>query len=160
MLRAGVVLLSIWAGANLAAAALILVLVAAFGAQPPLATMAFSDAELAALPGSVHAAFRALCILYNAARTGLSLVALAVIWKGLSKGQAWAFWVIAVAAFVLQAFGFVADAAIGTKALVPNLVITAVYVAGLALAGAALLRPTAAALREVDAAKRLGAAGR
>jgi hypothetical protein len=83
-----------------------------------------------------------------------------LIWKALDHGHAWAFWAMGIAGLVLQALAFVADAAIGTKALVPNLVLTAIAVAGLALAGAAFVRQEPSPLKQLPAGPRLGAAGR
>jgi hypothetical protein len=88
-----------------------------------------------------------LAPLFNSARDALSLLGLFFIWKALNHGRAWAFWAIGVAGLVLQVLAFVADAAIGTMALVPNFLLTAAAVAGLALMEAAFVRQEPLPLR-------------
>jgi hypothetical protein len=86
------------------------------------------------------ATVKCLAILFNSCAAGLSLLTVSVVWCALRKGEQWAFWALLLAAGLAQAMAFVADAAIGMRTLVPNLVLTALFLAGLGLAGYALHR--------------------
>jgi hypothetical protein len=79
-------------------------------------------------------------VLFNAGAAGSSALMICVTWYALVKGQPWAFWALLVCGGLVQVMAFVADAAIGTKTLVPNLVLTALFVVGIGLAGYGIFR--------------------
>ena len=88
------------------------------------------------LDSKVLATTKSLAILFNTSATALTFLAVLVVWCALIKGQQWACWaLIFLVGVFAQAMGFVADAAIGTKTLIPNLVVTALFVVGITLAG-------------------------
>ena len=135
MLRAGAIVLTVWSGFNVVLAASILTALTVFRKHAPILFIVFAEAEVPALDARFLAASRALALLFNASTAAMSALALCVIWCALAKGQPWAFWALLVCGAFVQAMGFVADAAIGTKTLAPNLVLTALFVAGIALTG-------------------------
>jgi hypothetical protein len=140
MLKAGSIILTVCGAFNFALAAAILTALIAFDKKAPILFIVFEERELSALDAKVLATVKSLAILFNSCAAALSLMTILVVWCALVKGQHWAFWAIFLSAGLAQAMGFFADAAIGTKTLVPNLVLTALLLAGIGLAGFSLLK--------------------
>ncbi|MBI4558799.1 MAG: hypothetical protein HY706_14550 [Candidatus Hydrogenedentes bacterium] len=138
MLRLGAVILTIWGGVNFALASLLLVLMTILGKPAPMLFIVFEEPEIPALEPKVVAATNALAILFNACAAAFSLLVLVVVWSALVKGEKWAFWALLLSIGLVQAFGFVADSAIGNKTVYVNLVLTALFLAGIGLAGWAM----------------------
>jgi hypothetical protein len=63
-----------------------------------------------------------------------------IVWCALVKRQQWAFWALFLGVGLAQTMGFVADAAIGTKTLIPNLALTVLFGVGIGLAGYGMFR--------------------
>jgi hypothetical protein len=135
MLKAGSIILTIHGGVNFLLATAILVAITILQKSAPIFYIVFGEAEISKLDSKVLATTKSLAILFNTSAAALSLLAVLVIWCALVKGQLWAFWALLVVGVFVQAMGFVADAAIGTKTLIPNLVLSALFVVGIALAG-------------------------
>jgi hypothetical protein len=135
MLRSGSIILTIHGCFNFLLASAILVAITAFQKSAPILYIVFGETEIPKLDGRVLAITRSLAILFNTSAVALSLLSVLVVWCALYRGQQWAFWALLVVGLFGQAMGFVADAAIGTKTLIPNLALTALFAVGIALAG-------------------------
>jgi hypothetical protein len=135
MLKTGSVILTIHGGFNFLLATAILVAITVFQKTAPILYIVFGEAEVPKLDSKVLATAKSLAVLFNTSAAALSFLAVWVIWCALIKGQHWAFWALLLVGVFAQAMGLVADAAIGTKTLMPNLVLTALFVIGIALAG-------------------------
>jgi hypothetical protein len=140
MLKAGSIILTVWGGFNFLLAASILVAVAVFQKTAPILFIVFDEAEIPRLEAKVLATSKALAILFNSCAAALSLTTLFVVWGALAKGQRWAFWAVLLSVGLTQVMGFVADNAIGMKTLIPNLVLTVLFVVGIGLSGLAIFR--------------------
>jgi hypothetical protein len=141
MLKAGSIVLTVLSVFNFLLAASILVAVTVFRKNAPILFVTLDQGEIAKLDPKVLATVRALAIYFNSVAAGLSLLVLFVVWGALVKGQPWALWAVLLSAGLAQVMGFVADAAIGTRTPIPNVVLTLLLLAGLGLAGYGLLRP-------------------
>jgi hypothetical protein len=140
MLKAGSIILTVVGGFNLILAAVILVLITIFKKNGPILFIVFGESEVANLDAKFLATVKCLAILFNACAAGMSLVSLFVIWCALVKGQHWAFWAILLSSGLTQVMSFVADSAIGTKTLIPNLVLSLLFVIGIGLSGYAIFK--------------------
>jgi hypothetical protein len=135
MLQAGSIILSIWSGINFLLAALILTLIIFLKQDAPILIMVFEESEISGLDTRVVSAVNVLAILYNSCAVAISLLALFVIWSSLINGQMWAFWVLLIAIGFVQLMCFRAFAAIGNQRWQVNVVLSALYVVGIGLAG-------------------------
>jgi hypothetical protein len=144
MLRRGSTILSIWSGINFLLAALILTSVVIFNANSPLLVMVFEKSEIASLDAKVIASLNALTILYNSCAVALSVLALFIIWSGLINGKRWAFWALLITIGFVEILAFVASAPIGNARWQVNIILSALYVVGIGLAGYSIFnrRPT------------------
>jgi hypothetical protein len=133
MLKIGAVVLTISAGFNLLLAAAILVAIIALGKNPPILYVSLDQAEVAQLPEQVLATFKSLAIYFNSAIVTFCLLSIFVIWAALSQGHKWAFWALFITMGLSQILAFVADSFIGNKTFVVNIVLTAIYLSGIAL---------------------------
>jgi hypothetical protein len=140
MLKAGAIIGTIVCGFNLLLAALILILITIFKKNPPILYIVFGESGGANLDVKTLATIKCLAILFNACAAGMSLVSLFVIWCALIKGEHWAFWALLLSSGLTQVMAFVADSAIGTKTLIPNLVLSLLFVISTALCGYAIFR--------------------
>lgn len=95
----------------------------------------FEESEISELGTKAISTINSLAILFNSCAAALSLLALFVIWSSLINGQRWAFWALLITIGFAQILGFIADAAIGNKTVPVNIVLSALYVVGIGLAG-------------------------
>jgi hypothetical protein len=135
MLRAGSIILSIWSGINFLLAAVILTLIILLKKGAPILIMVFEESEIPRLDTRVISAVNVLAILYNSCTIAISLLALFVIWSSLINGQKWAFWALLIAIGFVQIMSFIAFSAIGNQRWQVNVVLSALYVVGIGLAG-------------------------
>lgn len=142
MLRAGMIVLSIWSGLNL------LMALAANGAMvsgqnSPGFRLLFGDETVRGFDPAVVAAVNSMAMLCNGLVAAYSLLALVVIWTGLARRAMPAFWGLLLAMGTFQLFGFVSVAYYGGGGMVLSyyLASAAVLVVGLGLSGYALLHP-------------------
>jgi hypothetical protein len=140
MLRRGSTVLSIWSGINFLLAALILTLVVIFNTDSPLLAMVFEKSEIASLDAKVIASLNALTILYNSCSVALSVLVWLLIRKSLIAGQKWAFWVLLFVIGFVELMAFIASAPIGNARWQVNVVLSALYVVGIALSGYSLFK--------------------
>ena len=135
MLKAGSIILSIWSGINFLLASLILTFIIFLKSNAPILVMVFKESEISRLDARVISAVNSLAILYNSCAAAISVLALFVIWSSLIDGQRWAFWVLLIAIGLVQILAFVAWAPLGNQRWQVNIVLTALYVVGIGLAG-------------------------
>jgi hypothetical protein len=135
MLQAGSIILSIWSGVNFLLAALILTMILLLKQNAPIVIMVFQESEISRLDRRVISALNVLAILYNSCVIAISLLTGFVIWSGLIIGQVWAFWVVLIAIGFIQVMSFIAFSAIGNQRWQVNVLLSALYVVGIGLAG-------------------------
>ncbi|MBI4659474.1 MAG: hypothetical protein HY735_11595 [Verrucomicrobia bacterium] len=143
MLKVGCVLLTVWGAFNFLLAGLILMLLTLFQKHAPMLFIVFEESEIARLDSKVLAATKSLAILFNGCAAGLAALSLFVTWGALIHGHRWALWALLLSAGLAQAMGFVADAVIGWKTLIPNSVLTLLFLVGIVLAGWSFLKSPA-----------------
>ncbi len=135
MLKSASIILSIWSGLNFFLAALILTFILFLKRNAPILIMVFEKSEICKLDAQVIAAINVLAILYNSCAAAISVLALFITWSSLINGQTWAFWALLIAIGFVQILGFIAFAAIGNQRWQVNVVLSALYVVGIGLAG-------------------------
>jgi len=135
MLKAGSIILSIWSGINFLLASLILIFIIFLKSNAPILVMVFKKSEISKLDARVVSAVNSLAILYNSCAAALSVLASFVIWSSLINGQMWAFWVLLITIGFVQILAFIAFAAIGNQRWQVNVVLSALYIVGIGLAG-------------------------
>jgi len=140
MLRTGSTILYIWSAVNLLLAILILTTVVVFNADSPLLVMVFEKPEIAALDARVIASLNTLTILYNSCSVAVSVLVWTVIRKNLVHGEAWAFWLLLFLIGFIDVMAFVASAQVGNARWQVNVLLTALYVAGMSATGYALFK--------------------
>ena len=140
MLRVGVVVITVWAGINLLMGLTVLVNLFFVGPHPLISRVVFSEAELAQLDPRVVATIRSLAILLNASVVAGGILVLVIAWRGLARGEPWAWWTLAGTLAFVQAMQFTGDAAIGNRTLPASVLMSAMAVLGLLLAGLGLRR--------------------
>jgi hypothetical protein len=138
MLQAGSIILSIWSGINFLLAALILTMILFLKQNAPILIMVFQESEISRLDTRVISALNVLAILYNSCSIAISLLAWFVIWSSLINGQVWAFWVLLLAIGFVQIMSFIAFSAIRNQRWQVNVLLSALYVVGIGLAGYSL----------------------
>jgi hypothetical protein len=133
MLKIGAIVLTISAGFNLLLAAAILVAIIVLGKNPPILYVSLGKADVSQLPEQVLATFKSLAIYFNSAIVTSCLLSIFVLWAALSLGLKWAFWALFITMGIGQILAFVADSVIGNKTLMVNIILTAIYLLGIAL---------------------------
>ena len=140
MLKRGSTILSIWSGINFLLAALILTIVVFLNGNSPILAMVFEKSEIAGLDAKVIASLNALTILYNSCSVVLSVLVWLLIRKSLIGGQKWAFWVLLVAIGFVELMAFIASIPIGNARWQLYVVMSALYVVGIGLAGYSIFK--------------------
>ena len=133
MLKIGAVFLTVSAGFNLLLATAILIAIIVLGKNPPILYVSLGQVEAAQLPEQVLATFKSLAIYFNSAIVTSCLLSIFVIWAALVQGHRWAFCALFITMGIGQILAFVADSFIGNKTLVVNIILTAIYLLGMAL---------------------------
>ena len=140
MLKRGSIVLSIWSGLNFLISSLILTIVVFQIGNSPILALVFEKSEIASLDAKVIASLNALTILYNSCAVALSVLALFIIWSGLINGKRWAFWALLTTIGFVEILAFVASAPIGNARWQLYVVLSALYVVGIGLAGYSMFR--------------------
>lgn len=102
--------------------------------------MVFEESEISRLDPRVISAVNTLAILYNSCAVAISVLALFVIWSSLIKGQRWAFWALLITIGLVEILAFIAFAPIGNQRWQVNVVLSALYVVGIGLAGYSIFK--------------------
>ncbi len=134
MLYIGAAGLTLSAAVQLVMAAVVLVVVVVLGKPAPILYVVLPQEDVGRLDPQVIAASRALAVYFNSSLAALAVLKLCVIWTSLVRGQAWAFWALLGAVAITQTSAFLADAAIGHRTLVANVVLSALQATMLGLA--------------------------
>ena len=134
MLKVGSIILSIEMGLQLLVSVLSL-LVSLFGKYAPILKMAFTDEELSTLDAKYIATTKALAIMHNSGAILGTFLFLVIIWTSLISGYKWAFWVLLLAGIFGHTFWFIGDRFIANETLKVNIVLTALFLVGISLAG-------------------------
>jgi hypothetical protein len=150
MLRAGSTMLSIWSGINLLVSAAILAMVVIFKANSPILDLVFEESEVANLSAKTIASLNALTILYNSCSVVLSVLVWLLVRKSLIAGQKWAFWTLLFGIGFVEVMAFIASAPIGNARWQLYAAMSAIYAAGIGLAGRSMFRRQA---QDSDAAE-------
>jgi hypothetical protein len=138
MLLTGVIVISVWAAANLLMGLVVLVNVLFVTPHPLISRIVFTEDELAQLTPKTTATIRSLAILQNASVVAGAVLVLVVAWIGLMHGEYWAWWTLVGTLTFLQAMQFAGDAAIDTKTLPASVFMTLLAVVGLVFAALGL----------------------
>ena len=133
-------ILSIWSGLNFLLAALILTSLVVFKANSPLIVMVFEKPEIAGLDAKVIASLNTLTILYNSCSIVVSVLAWTIIRNNLAAGEKWAFWMLLFTIGFIEVMAFIASAQVGHARWQVNVILSLLYVAGVAVSGYALFR--------------------
>jgi hypothetical protein len=140
VLKIGTTMLYVWSGINFLLAAAILTTVVVFGADSPLLVMVFDRPEIAALDARVIASLNTLTILYNSCSIAVSVLVWMVIRRNLVAGETWAFWLLLFVIGFIEVMAFIASARVGHARWQVNVLLSAVYVAGIGVTGFALFK--------------------
>ena len=140
MLKTGSTILYIWSGINFLLAALILSSVVVFNANSPLLVMVFEKSEIASLDARVIASLNTLTILYNSCSVVVSVLVWTIIRKHLVAGETWAFWLLLFVIGFIEVMAFIASARVGHARWQVNVLLSALYVAGIGVTGYALFK--------------------
>jgi len=138
MLRYGCISLSCWSGVNLFLSSLILLIVVTRLGNSPLLSMVFEADEVAALGTKVVGALNTLTILYNSYAVAMSVMVWLVTRNALRYKARWAFWALLVAIGVAEVFAFIASAPFNHTRWQVNVVLSLLYLIGMAMAGYAV----------------------
>jgi hypothetical protein len=138
MLKSGCAALSCWSGINLFLSALILFLVVSGLQNSPLLSMVFVPSEVAQLSPKVIGAMNALTILYNSYAAAMSVLVWFIARNALRKQARWAFWALLVTIGFAEIFAFIASAPFHHTRWQVNVVLSLLYIIGMALTGYAL----------------------
>ena len=142
MLRAGAILLSLWAGFNLALALGILFMLLVLGKNAPALLILYGDIQATGMDPRALATLNALAVMFNACAAAIGALSLSVIWVALIRKAVWAFWSLAVCLSFLQAAGFASDMFLGNKDLLANAASSLLLFGGLSLTAIGMLRGT------------------
>ena len=143
MLKYGCNALSCWSGINLFLSSLILFIVVSGLGNSPLLSMVFKPDEVAALSPKVIGALNTLTILYNSYAVVMSVMVWFVVRNALRTKARWAFWALVVTIGIAEIFAFIASAPFNQTRWQVNVVLSLLYIIGMALTGYALYGPRA-----------------
>jgi hypothetical protein len=132
IIKAGAIVLSVWAGLNLIVAVAVTVLTVTGGTPPALGLM-LNDAQIHASDPKLIAVVNAQAALANPCIVAFCILVLAIVWTSIVPGVRWALWAVAGATIPLQVFAFVSDSFLGGRNLLPNLISSTLLAAGLGL---------------------------
>ena len=140
MLKLGSILLSLWSVFNLLPSTWILVSILFRGGNAPGLTGVLTEAQVRALGAEALAAANSIAVFANGLNAAFCLLFAVVVWQGLVRRSAWAFWALSASALVALLAGVGADHVVGTRFPEVNVV------SGLLLAaGSRVVRPRSSA---------------
>ncbi|MCL2817846.1 MAG: hypothetical protein FWD39_05625 [Clostridiales bacterium] len=137
-LKYGCTALYCWSGINLFLSALILFLVISGLQNSPLLSMVFVPSEVAELSPKVIGAMNVLTILYNSYAVAMSIMVWFVTRNALRNKARWAFWALLVTIGFAEIFAFIASAPFNHTRWQVNVVLSLLYIIGMALTGYSL----------------------
>ena len=134
----GCAILQWWSGINLLLSFAILFIVVSGLGNSPLFSMVFEPAEVAELPQKVIGAMNTLTILYNSYAVAMSVIVWFVVKNALRNNARWAFWALLFTIGIAEVFAFIASAPFNHTRWQVNVVLSLLYLIGMALAGYAM----------------------
>ena len=137
-LKYGCAALYCWSSINLFLSALILFLVVSGLQNSPLFSMVFESSEVAELPNKVISAMNTLTILYNSYAVAMSVMVWFVVRNAMRNRAQWAFWAVLVTIGIAEIFAFIASAPFNHTRWQVNVVLSLLYIIGMALTGYSL----------------------
>jgi len=137
-LEHGCTALYCWSGINLFLSALILFLVISGLQNSPLLSMVFVPSEVAELSPKVIGAMNVLTILYNSYAAAMSVMVWFVARNALRNKVKWAFWALLITIGFAEIFAFIASAPFHHTRWQVNVVLSLLYIVGMALTGYSL----------------------
>jgi hypothetical protein len=140
-LKVGAICLYSWSALNFFLSSLILVIVVMHFGNSPLLRMVFEEPRISGFDADVILVLNCLTILYNSYAVAFSVLVCLMVRFGLGKGEKWVFWALVVTMGFVEVFAFIASAPLGNVRWQVNVVLTALYVAGIGLSGYPMLRP-------------------
>ena len=144
MLKRGCTVLLCWSGVNFFLSSLILFIVVSRLGNSPLLSMVFKPAEVAELSPKVVGALNALTVLYNSYAVVMSVMVWFVVRNALWNKSWWAFWALLVTIGIAEIFAFIASAPFNHTRWQVNVVLSLLYIIGMALTGTALFEKDSA----------------
>jgi hypothetical protein len=140
MLRAGAIILTLWAGVHLVIAVGILFMMTALGRNAPILWVLYGSVAGSGVESHALETINALAVLCNAGIAAMSLLALAVIWFALMGRAIWALWSLAACVLLLQGAAAASDAILRHPDPLGNGLVAAIPVCGLVFAWIGLSR--------------------
>jgi len=134
----GCAILQWWSGINLFLSALILFFVVTGIQNSPLFSMVFEQTEVDELPQKVISAMNTLTILYNSYAVAMSVMVWFVVKNALRNNAQWAFWALLISIGIAEVFAFIASAPFNHTRWQVNVVLSLLYLVGIALTGYSL----------------------
>jgi len=140
MLRAGAILLSLWAGFNLVLALSILFMLLVLGKNAPALLILYGDLQPKGVDPRALSTVNALAVMFNACAASICALSLSMIWFAVVRKAIWAFWSVAGCLAFLQAAGFASDTFLGNKDSLANAISSLLLLCGILFVGIAILR--------------------
>ncbi len=140
VLRAGCVVITLWAVLNMIPSLFILLNTTFRDGNSPAIYQILSDSEIGELTPNIRASINSVAIYANGLNVALCLLALFTIWFGLCRGFRWAFWGLAAGLSTAVFGGAAADYILGTVHPEVSLGSAMILVIGFALAAFGLFR--------------------
>jgi hypothetical protein len=134
----GAVGLTVSAVGQLLFAGAVLAVLVVWGKPPPVLAVVLSSEQIQRLDPAFVAVSRTLAIYFQSSMASLALLKLALIWGALVRQEAWALWALAGAILISQTGAFLADAAIGHRSLLLNLLLATLQAVMWALAASGI----------------------
>jgi hypothetical protein len=102
MLRAGVLILTLWMGFRLLVALSILFMLLVLGRNSPALIILYGTMQGTGLDPRALTTINGLAVVANASIAALSILSLVVIWSALMRRAVWAFWSLAGSLLFLE----------------------------------------------------------
>jgi len=131
-MKVGRVLLTLWAGLNILAAAMVTILTLATRTSPALLLVLDADA-ISRIDSRALAVVNAQAALANPCIIGFCVLVLAVVWSNRSSASGSFYRILVPTLAFVQVFAFVSDGYLGHRNLIVNMASTALWTAGLGL---------------------------
>ena len=142
MLKHGCAALKFWSGINLFLSFFILFFVVSGISDSPLLSMVFVPSEVAEISPKVIGAMNTLTVLYNSYAVAMSVMVWFVVRYALRNKARWAFWALLITIGFAEIFAFIASAPFNHTRWQVNVVLSLLYLTGMALSGRAIYKDT------------------
>ena len=140
MLKLGSMLLSLWSVLNLLPSTWILVSILFRGGNAPGLTGVLTEPQVRALGREALAAGNSIAVFANGLNVAFCLLFTVVVWQGLVRQSAWAFWALCASALVALLAGVGADYVVGTRFPEVNVVSGLLLAAGFSCCAPTIFR--------------------